>query len=253
MSTPRWPRSTIRCRLRCGWRMRDLILVLFVFGSLPWCFMRPWYGLLVWSWLGYMNPHRLAWGFAYHFPFVQVTALATLAGVVFSREPKRFPINAVTIIWVLWVAWMCFTTLFALNPPEAYPEWARMIKIQIMILVTLLVITNRQRMEWLVWCIALSIGFFGIKGGIFTLLTGGEYRVWGPPDSFIEGNNEIALALLIIIPLMRYLQMVETRPWVRRGLLAAMVLCAFSVVGSYSRGAFLGAGAMLLALWIRSK
>ena len=43
---------------------------------------------------------------------------------------------------------------------------------------------------------------FGIKGGIFTILTGGDFRVWGPPGSFIEGNNEIALAILIVISLL---------------------------------------------------
>ncbi|HZF16072.1 MAG TPA: putative O-glycosylation ligase, exosortase A system-associated [Steroidobacteraceae bacterium] len=233
--------------------MRDLILTLFFICALPWCFMRPYFGVLIWSWFGYMNPHRLAWGFAYHFPFVQITALTTLAGMVFSREPKRMPINGVTVVWLTWVAWMSLTTLFALNPDEAAPEWQRMIKIQIMILVTLLVMYGRERIERLVWCIALSIGFFGIKGGIFTLLTGGQFRVWGPEGSFIEGNNEIALALLIIVPLMRYLQVVQTRRWVRIGLGVSMVLCVFSIVGSYSRGAFLGGAAMLVALWLRSR
>ena len=40
----------------------------------------------------------------------------------------------------------------------------------------------------------LSIGFYGLKGGIFTILTGGAQRVWGPPGGFIEGNNELAVA-----------------------------------------------------------
>src|SRR5262249_27448382 len=35
--------------------------------------------------------------------------------------------------------------------------------------------------------------------------------------------------------------------------LVSMALCAFSVVGSYSRGAFLGAGAMIGLLWLRSR
>jgi putative inorganic carbon (HCO3(-)) transporter len=233
--------------------MRDLLLCLIVFGALPWCFMRPHLGLLMWSWLGYMNPHRLSWGFAYNFPFVQVAALATLVGMLFSREPKRLPMSGTTFIWLLWISWMSFTTLFALNPLEAVPEWQRMVKIQLMVLVTLLVINNRERIDWLVWCIAISIGFFGTKGGIFTLATGGSYRVWGPPGTFIEGNNEVALALLVIIPLMRYLQMNQTNKWLSRGLMASMVLCGFSVVGSYSRGALLGGAAMLLVLWLRSR
>ena len=48
-----------------------------------------------------------------------------------------------------------------------------------------------------------SIGFYGLKGGIFTLMHGGNLRVWGPGGSFIEGNNELALAIIVCIPLMR--------------------------------------------------
>ena len=49
------------------------------------------------------------------------------------------------------------------------------------------------------WVMALSIGFFGVKGGIFTVVGGGENMVWGPPGSFIEGNNELALALIMVL------------------------------------------------------
>ena len=39
--------------------MRDLLVTGIVFGVLPFVFKRPWIGILLWSWLGYMNPHRL--------------------------------------------------------------------------------------------------------------------------------------------------------------------------------------------------
>jgi len=44
--------------------MRDLFVTAVIFGLLPFIFKRPWVGILVWAWLSYMNPHRLAWGFA---------------------------------------------------------------------------------------------------------------------------------------------------------------------------------------------
>ena len=233
--------------------MRDLIVVFIVFGCVPFAITRPYLGVLLWSWLSYMNPHRLAWGFAYNFPFVMVAALVTFVGLMLSPEKKRLPMTAVTCVWMLWVFWFCITTPFAVNPELAQAEWVRMIKIQMMVFVTLLVMRSQERINWLVWCIALSIGFFGVKGGMFVLATGGNYLVWGPSDSFISGNNEIALAMLVVIPLMRYLQMQSQKPWIRRGLMGAMALCAFSVVGSYSRGAFVGAAAMLVVLWLRSR
>jgi putative inorganic carbon (hco3(-)) transporter len=233
--------------------MRDLIITAIVLGSIPFALKRPWIGLLVWAWLGYMNPHRLAWGFAYNLPFVQIIAAATFAGMFFSKETKRLPVSPVTMLWLAWVAWMTLTTILAMNQPDAWPEWERMLKIQVMILVTFMLITDKVRIDLLVWTIVVSIGFFGTKGGIFVLATGGSYMVWGPPGSFIEGNNELALALLTIVPLMYYLFGQATNKWVKRGLLVSMALCLFSIVGSYSRGALLGGAVMLAVFWLRSK
>ena len=62
------------------------------------------------------------------------------------------------------------------------------------------------------WVCVISLGLYGVKGGIFTLLTGGGYSVYGPAGTFIGGNNEIGLALIMTVPLMRYLQISRRRP-----------------------------------------
>ena len=70
--------------------MRDALVLMLVAGSLPLIFMRPWIGILVWSWLGYMNPHRLTWGFAYDFPFAQIVGIVTLLALVFYHRSTMF-------------------------------------------------------------------------------------------------------------------------------------------------------------------
>ena len=77
--------------------LRDLLLFLIVFGSLPFVLKRPHVGVLVCAWLGYMNPHRLSWGPAYYFPFVAVVAAVTLIAFVASSEEKKLPKNIVPI------------------------------------------------------------------------------------------------------------------------------------------------------------
>lgn len=233
--------------------MRDLLLTAFVFGALPFMVMRPSIGLLIWAWLGYMNPHRAAYGFAYSFPFVQVSAIATLLGIAFGKEKARFPWTGTTVIWLLWTMWTGVTTVFAFSVDAAYPGLDRFFKVQVMILVTLLLMHSRVKLNQLVWMIVFSIGAFGVKGGLFTVLTGGGSIVWGPPESFIEGNNELALALLTIVPLMRYVQTQATNKWIKHGLSGAMALCAFSIVGSYSRGALVGGLAIVIVLWMKSR
>ena len=75
----------------------------------------------------------------------------------------------------------------------------------------------------------------------------------GPPGSFIEDNNEFALALVMTIPLLRFLQLQLSNKWARLGMTAVMLLCAASVLGSQSRGAFLAIAAMTGLLWLRGK
>jgi hypothetical protein len=41
-----------------------------------------------------------------------------------------------------------------------------------------------------------------VKGGIFKITTGGEFRVWGPPSGAIEDNNQLAAGLVMMLPLM---------------------------------------------------
>jgi probable O-glycosylation ligase (exosortase A-associated) len=101
--------------------------------------------------------------------------------------------------------------------------------------------------------IALSIGFYGVKGGIFTITHGGIYRVQGPARTFIAGNNEMALALVMTIPLIRYLHLQARRFWVRWGLAAAMVLTGIAAIGSQSRGGLLAMLAMGVFLWLKSR
>jgi len=103
-------------------------------------------------------------------------------------------------------------------------------KIQFMVFIAMYLIHTRQHIDVLVWIIALSVAYFGIKGGIFTVLQGGAYHVRGPLQSFIGGNNEIGLALIMTIPLMRYCQLAATHWVVRWGFIPAILLTVLAMV-----------------------
>lgn len=126
-------------------------------------------------------------------------------------------------------------------------------KIQLMVFITLMIMRQPERIRMLTWVTAMSLGFYGVKGGIYTITTGGGGMVLGPPGSFIEGNTEISLALIMTLPLLRYLQLNSENKWIRRGLGIAMLLTAVSIVGSYSRGALVAGLAMGAFLWLKSR
>ena len=234
--------------------MRDIALTLVYLGLIPFCLKRPMWAILVWSWLSYMNPHRLVYGFAYSLPFAQTTAILMLISLLVSKEKFTLPWQDAKI-WVLFLFIICMliSSFNAFYPEVAWPQFEKVIKIQIMVFASLYILTSYKDLKALVWVIVLSIGFYGVKGGIFTLMTGGVYRVQGPADTFFYGNNEVGLAILIIIPLVRFLALEERRKWLTVSLNVMAVLCAFAVVGTHSRGALVGGVMMAAFLCLKSR
>jgi len=229
--------------------LRDAFLFIVAFGSLLLILKRPWIGVIVCAWFGYMNPHRYSWGPAYAFPFVALVAGITILSFFFSSEEKKLPNNIVIFILFVLIAWVSLTTMTALNPAGAVHEWKRFVKIQILNFLAIYLFQSRERINWLVGVIAVSIGFYAFKGGIFTLATGGIYRVSGPADSFITGNTEIGFASTVVLPLMFYLWTIVDKKWQKNLVIFIIVLSAVGIIGTQSRGAFLAFGVLCAYFW----
>lgn len=220
--------------------MRDILICLLVFGALPFILWRPFFGVMVWTWLGLMNPHRLAWGFSLDLPFALIVFLTTVFSLLMSRESKKIPVSREIILLFIFVAWMFLTTLLSWFPQLAWEQWDKVWKIQLGVILTLMLVTNRERIHLLVWTICVSLGFYGFKGGLWTIATGGTNRVYGPDGTFIGGNNEIGLALIMIIPLLWYLILHSSRRWVKVGHYVVLACSIIAIVGTHSRGDLLG-------------
>lgn len=233
--------------------MRDILIVAIVAVLAAGALRRPWIGVMLWTWLSIMNPHRFGWGFAYSAPLAAIAALVTLIGLMNTRE-KQSPLLGAPVSWlIIFTVWLNLSWLLGEDISRDYDLWSRFMKMSLMNLVALALLLNRYHIITFVGFTAGSLAILGVKGGLFTLATAGGHRVWGPPGSFVEGNNEFALALVTIIPLLRFLQLQITGRWGRRILVAAMLLCAVAAIGSYSRGALLALSAMAAMFWWRSQ
>lgn len=220
--------------------LRDIVLMIAVYGSLPFILHRPFIGVLVWYWLALMNPHRISWTLARQ-PFAQLVALTLLASLLINvRESKHLPLNAITITLALFWVWMLITTLQAFYPQLAWLQWDKVWRIMLTTYIAILLVHTKERLIALTAVMTAAIAFFGVKGGFFTILTGGSQRVWGPPGSFIGGNNEMGLALIMSLPYLSFLRTINRNALVRHLLLLALVLCLFAILGTQSRGAFVG-------------
>ena len=233
--------------------MRDLLLISIVIVAALAALRRPWIGVMLWTWISLMNPHRYTYGFAYDAPIALIAAIATLIGLLATTERESPFKGAGPVVLALFMGWMTLSWLFGLDRADDQEQWDKVMKIDLMILVALVLLRTKTHIFILTWVCAASLALLGAKGGMFTVLHGGAYKVWGPDGSFIADNNHFALALVMTIPLVRFLQMQINSKWGRHGLTLIMVLVAASALGSHSRGGLLALAAMSLLLWWRGR
>lgn len=232
---------------------RDLLLAGTILASVPFCFVYPWIGVLMWSWLAYGNPHRLTWDFAFEFPFAQVVAGATLAGLLFTNDRRPFLWTREYFVLVLFWVWVGITSVLAMYPEAAWDKFLEFSKILGMGMLVVPLFQDRRRLRMFVFVMGASLGFYGVKGGLFVLGTGGSWMVLGPRGSFFESNTELALVLNMALPMLFYLAREETRRWLRTGLWSAFGLTILAVPFTYSRGGVLGLAVVLVVLFIKAR
>ncbi|MGH7150151.1 MAG: DUF5935 domain-containing protein, partial [Planctomycetota bacterium] len=68
--------------------LRDLLVLGIVFGCLPYAFRRPYVGLLLFSWLGYMRVQDLAWSIG-HYRLSLLVASVLFGGFFLFEWGKR--------------------------------------------------------------------------------------------------------------------------------------------------------------------
>ena len=233
--------------------MRDAVFILLMLGLLPLAVYRPFAGVLLWCWISFMNPHRLMFGIAVDLPWALAVFAATVIGVLMSGEFRKPRTDALT--WLLLALLVCVTVTSATAlgvPADVWAKHDSVMKVILGLLLTSALLTDRRRIHALVWAMVIAIGYYGVRGGIFAVVTGGNYRVWGPPQTMITDNNHLAAAMLVTLPLMNYLRLQSRHHVVRIGLAVVMGLTLLAVVGSYSRGALLGLCAVAGLMWWRS-
>ena len=233
--------------------MRDVVLLLGSLVFLPLSFAYPATGALCWAWFSMMSPHREVFGFAEGQPFNSIIALATLAGWLFSAERKRWSPDLMPWLMLAWFVWMTLNSMFAPFQEHSWHYWDRVMRILALIFLIYFLITTKARIHGMIWILAISLGYYGVKGGMFSIATGGTNIVYGPPDSMISDNNHLAAAMVMLLPLLNYLRMYSRLRILQLGLIVAIGLAILMVLGSYSRGGMIALTVTLGFFWLRSR
>jgi len=233
--------------------MRDLLLTTIVAALASAALVRPHLGLLGYVWVSLMAPHRLTFGFAQEAPWAMLLFAVTL-GRWLASGGRKLPLwGPLSTLLLLFGALAVVSTSQALAPELAVEKRDALLKILAALFLTTALIDRPERLRLLVWVVTLSIAFYGIKGGLFVLATAGAHQVLGPSPSLMADNNGIALALVMVLPLLHHLYETSRPFWVRALLITAGGLTVLAVLGTWSRGGLLALLAMAAVLWWRSK
>ncbi len=241
--------------------LRDIVVILIILLAAPVALFNAYFGVLMWYWIAYFNPHRYAWGIA-RYGFFQpalIIAVPTLIGAIFAPKNSRLLMRETVLLASLW-AWFTFTTIyistvfeFAGHVQDANLHLLEVSKILLMTFITILLVTSKQKLRILVLVILASFGLKALFAAVFYLKTGGEFQIWGPEGSFIYDNNDFALAMNMAIPMFFYMAREQSSFWVKIGLRTLMVCAVVCVIGTYSRGGLVALTAITLGLVAKSR
>jgi len=141
-------------------------------------------------------------------------AIVTFAGYLVSKERRRWFVQdwrcsvMMALVPMLGVG-ILLSRQPSLRQFDRYLEYGKIVAVA---LFTTAVVNTKERLRVLLWIIALSLGFFGVKSGIWGIYTLGGRAIIRGPGGMLADNNDFSLALSMAVPMLFYLGWTERKP-----------------------------------------
>lgn len=126
------------------------------------------------------------------------------------------------------------------------------LKVTLVYLLAVNVLSSPRRIERLTWVLVLALGYIGLRA-VFDYVRGvnliaGGTRVQGSVGGLIQNPNDLALHMVVFLPLAIFMAMRPVSMFKRLVAASAGVFMMGAIVASGSRGGFLGFIAMVVVL-----
>ncbi len=218
--------------------MRDLVFTSLFLVMLGMALRRAHLGLMLWAWSALFPPNDFLYGFARGLPFNKLSVACTLAALLADRR-RDVSLDPLMVLLLLFVAYVSL----AFAASEAPSGWGddlywRLVKVAIASLFIRFIAIDRLRLYSLIMAMGLAVGTGAVDEGLKFLVTAGGHHSKGPQS---WGDENITAAIvLMVIPLLIYLRRYLALPLLRHTVLAVSVITVAAVIGTYSRGGFIG-------------
>ena len=228
--------------------MLRTLLVLMVLGpGLVMALRDRFAALLVYWWFAFFRPQDWIW---IDISSLRLSLLIGLILVVPSIFSGLLP-NLTHVLSLGNLLFLGLTLVAQVNAVDQAIGWAWvdfLARLTLVCLLTVTLVTTPRRLILLLTVIAASIGFHATKAGVVSLFGGGVRFFDGLAGAFSD-NNGYALGTVMMMPFLlavagnAHIMFGPKREWMagwfRRGALAAVPMCALTVISTFSRGAFL--------------
>ncbi|WP_262693731.1 putative O-glycosylation ligase, exosortase A system-associated [Kordiimonas aquimaris] len=232
--------------------MKSALVALLIFIWMPIMVFKPQIGVLVWNWVSFMSPQSYTYGFAATFPFLVSVGGLTALGVVISKDEKSLPAHPIIFAILIYFTWTLVTSGAAFEFEVGKPKLIEFSKTIAFTILTAMIMKTPNRLKAYYYVMMASLLFIGIKGGVFTAVTGGGARVQGA-GGMMGDNNQLAMAMAMTFPLTVYLAMHPPHKWLKWPMFATVFLVILAVLGTQSRGGFAAIAAVLFMFLLKSK
>jgi probable O-glycosylation ligase (exosortase A-associated) len=230
--------------------MRDLLLLLVIASALLATVRYPFVGILTWAWFTLAAPQQAAY-LANQLSLNMLIAAGTIGVLLVRGELWRPRMSVLTWLILAFSFWLCVSQAFSLLPAVSAVPFDRFVKIMVFIFLCALTVTDRLRFHALLWMLVLIMGFYGAKGGVFTVMVVGQTQYYGLDNTILYDNNHMGIALAATLPLLIYLAQRSAHRYVRWGCWGVLALSLVAIVGTHSRGAFVSLLVLAGLIWWR--
>jgi probable O-glycosylation ligase (exosortase A-associated) len=222
--------------------MRDL----FLLGIMPFLLypmaQRAFIALGLWVWTALFFPNGWVYGVAsgirYNLVFTGVTMLTYVA---LKNKPK-LKLGGLGALVLLFFVWTTLSSAGSIGRPDVVWEiWSRFAKVTLLFLFVLLIVEKKLHVDFVLWCVVLSVGFYADLEALKFLGSGGGHKIEGMVGHVLGDRNELAVAFVMTLPICFYLlgEYGQRSRLVKAALLGTITLLVIAIVGTQSRGGFI--------------
>jgi probable O-glycosylation ligase (exosortase A-associated) len=235
--------------------MRDLVMLAVLPFMIYFMARRPFIAVGMWIWTALFFPNAWVYGFAGSIRYnLLFTAVAILTYLVMKNKPRPM-LGALGAMVLLFFVWTTISTTFGLAPPErSWDIWSRFAKVVTLFLFVVLVIEKKLHVDFFLWCVVLSVGFYADLEALKFLASGGGHKISGLSGHVLGDRNELAVAFVMTLPICYYLlgEYGKRSRIIWLALLGTMVLLVAAVIGTQSRGGFVALAGLGGYLFIKT-